>query len=96
MLYLIYDIFLFLAVPLIVPFFLFRFVRRGRFRRGIAERLGFLAAEKRACLQGCETLWVHAVSVGETMAVRPLLKALKARYPEKKIILSTVTETGRS
>jgi 3-deoxy-D-manno-octulosonic-acid transferase len=30
------------------------------------------------------------------MAVRPLLKALKARYPEKKIVLSTVTETGRS
>jgi len=96
MLYLIYDIFLFLAVPLIVPFFLFRFVRRGRFRKGIAERLGFLGGEKRARLQGCETIWVHAVSVGETMAVRPLLKALKARYPEKKIILSTVTETGRS
>jgi 3-deoxy-D-manno-octulosonic-acid transferase len=96
MLYLIYDILLFLAVPLILPCFLYRSVRRGRFRKGIVERFGFLSGEKRARIQGCETIWVHAVSVGETMAVRPLLKALKSRYPEKKIILSTVTETGRS
>ncbi|MRR53232.1 MAG: 3-deoxy-D-manno-octulosonic acid transferase [Deltaproteobacteria bacterium] len=96
MLYLIYDILLFLAVPLYLPFFLFRCATRRRVRKGIAERLGFLAKDKRAHLQGCETLWVHAVSVGETIAARPLLKALKTRYPEKKIVLSTVTETGRS
>jgi len=96
MIYLVYDILLFLAVPLYLPFFLFRCVTRRRVRKGIAERLGFLAKEKRAHLQGCETLWVHAVSVGETIAARPLLKALKTRYPEKRIVLSTVTETGRS
>lgn len=96
MLYIIYDIFLFLAVPLIVPYYLFRFARKGRLRKGIAERLGFLSPEKRARLAVGDAVWVHAVSVGETMAVRPLLKALKARYPDKKIVLSTVTETGRS
>lgn len=95
MLYVIYDIFLFLAVPLIIPYYLIRFARKGRLRKGIGERLGFLSPEKRARLEGGDTVWVHAVSVGETMAVRPLLKALKARYPEKKIVLSTVTETGR-
>lgn len=95
MLYLIYDILLFLAVPLYLPYFLFRCATRRRVRKGIAERLGFLSGEKRAHLHGSETLWVHAVSVGETIAVRPLLKALKTRYPEKKIVLSTVTETGR-
>jgi 3-deoxy-D-manno-octulosonic-acid transferase len=46
-------------------------------------------------LSGCDTIWVHAVSVGETMAARPLLKALKARFPEHRIVLSTVTETGQ-
>lgn len=96
MLYLIYDILLFLAVPLYLPFFLFRCATRRRVRKGIAERLGFLAKDKLAHLNGCESLWIHAVSVGETIAARPLLKALKARYPEKKIVLSTVTETGRS
>ncbi|MHC1699100.1 MAG: 3-deoxy-D-manno-octulosonic acid transferase [Geobacteraceae bacterium] len=96
MLYLVYDILLFLAVPLYIPYFLFRCVIRRRIRKGIAERLGFLAREKRARLEDCETFWVHAVSVGETIAVRPLLKALKKRYPDKKIVLSTVTETGRS
>jgi len=96
MLYLVYDILLFLVVPLYLPFFLVRCATRRRVRKGIAERLGFLAKEKRARLQGSETLWVHAVSVGETIAARQLLKALKIRYPEKKIVLSTVTETGRS
>ena len=96
MMYLLYDILLFLAVPLFIPYFFYRSLTRRRLRKGIVERLGFLSAEKRACLHGAETLWVHAVSVGETIAVRPLLMALKKRYPEKKIVLSTVTETGRS
>jgi 3-deoxy-D-manno-octulosonic-acid transferase len=96
MMYLLYDILLILAVPFFIPYFLYRSIIRRRLRKGIAERLGFLAAEKRTCLQGSETLWVHAVSVGETIAVRPLLMALKKRYPDKKIVLSTVTETGRS
>jgi 3-deoxy-D-manno-octulosonic-acid transferase len=95
MLYLIYDMLLLLAVPLLVPWYLCRYVRRGRLRKGIGERLGFIPREKCSLLDGSETIWVHAVSVGETMAVRPLLKALKARYPERKIVLSTVTETGR-
>ncbi len=95
-LYLVYDIFLFLAVPLIIPYYLIRFARKGRLRKGIGERLGFLSPEKRARFEGGDTVWVHAVSVGETMAVRPLLKALKAHWPDRKIVLSTVTETGRS
>lgn len=95
MLYLVYDILLFLALPVIVPFYLLRFLRKGRLRKGIGERLGFLPKEKKAVLAGRDTLWVHAVSVGETMAARPLLKALKARYPRYGIVLSTVTETGQ-
>jgi len=95
MMYLIYDIILLLAVPLLVPWYLCRYIRRGRLRKGMAERLGFISREKLAQLEGSDTVWIHAVSVGETMAVRPLLRALKARYPERKIVLSTVTETGR-
>jgi 3-deoxy-D-manno-octulosonic-acid transferase len=95
MLYLIYDILLFLSIPVIVPFYLLRFLRKGRLRKGIGERLGFLRGEKKSLLSGHDTIWVHAVSVGETMAARPLLKALKAWNPGHRIVLSTVTETGQ-
>jgi 3-deoxy-D-manno-octulosonic-acid transferase len=40
-------------------------------------------------------VWVHAVSVGEVMAALPFLKCLKKRYPSKRIILSTITDTGQ-
>lgn len=95
MLYLVYDILLILAVPLLVPFYLLRSLRRGKLRRGMGERLGFLSREKELLFAGRDTIWVHAVSVGETMAARPLLKALKSRYPAHAIVLSTVTETGQ-
>ena len=94
-LYLVYDILLILAVPLLVPFYLLRYLRRGKLRRGVGERLGFLSREKELLFAGRDTIWVHAVSVGETMAARPLLKALKSRYPAHAIVLSTVTETGQ-
>src|SRR5207237_1392046 len=41
------------------------------------------------------TIWVHAVSMGEAGAAVPLVKALKQRYPHDRILVSTVTETGR-
>ena len=95
MLYLLYDILLILAIPLLVPFYLLRYLRRGKLRKGMVERLGFLPRGKAAFLAGRDTIWVHAVSVGETMAARPLVKALKSRYPNHLIVLSTVTETGQ-
>ncbi len=39
-------------------------------------------------------IWLHAVSVGETMAARPLARALKKRMPDAKIVLSSTTDTG--
>jgi 3-deoxy-D-manno-octulosonic-acid transferase len=40
-------------------------------------------------------IWVHAVSLGEVIAVLPLVKALRDRYPHWSILVSTITETGR-
>jgi 3-deoxy-D-manno-octulosonic-acid transferase len=40
-------------------------------------------------------IWVHAVSLGEVVAVAPLVKALHARHPECRYLITTVTETGR-
>ena len=40
-------------------------------------------------------IWIHAVSLGEVVAVTPLVKELQRRHPEHRILVSTVTETGR-
>lgn len=41
-----------------------------------------------------QPIWIHAVSVGEAIAIKPMLTDLRAAYPKKKFVLSTVTKTG--
>ena len=93
--YILYNIVLWLAMPFIIAYHLYRSVSRGR-RPAFAERFGFIPKERSAGLEGGGTIWVHAVSVGETIAVKPLLKAIKKGFPGIRIVLSNVTETGRS
>jgi 3-deoxy-D-manno-octulosonic-acid transferase len=95
MIYLLYDTLLFLAMPVIIGYHLFRSLTRSR-PAVLLERLGFVPADQKNEISGCDTIWVHAVSVGETIAVKTLLSALKKSFPQKKIVLSNVTETGRS
>ncbi len=80
-----------LALPLVLA----RLWWRGRQERGYrlhwGERLGWYGA--RAPRQS--TLWVHAVSVGETRAAEPLIDALMAQYPDSRIVLTHMTPTGR-
>lgn len=92
--YLLYDLTLLASAAFLIPYYLFRGVRRGKTRRGIRERLGFFTAPQLALLTGGKCLWIHAVSVGETRAAAPLLKALRAAYPDYLLVLSNVTETG--
>src|SRR5437762_3132872 len=54
----------------------------------MSERLGYYPYQLEKCI------WVHAVSVGETIAAVPLIKALQARYPDVQIIVTTMTPTG--
>lgn len=56
--------------------------------RFLSERLGLSAYAK-------TDIWIHSVSVGETAACLPFLKALKREFPGKKILLSTTTYTGQ-
>lgn len=78
-----------------LPIVLLRLWIRGRqepgYRQHISERLGFYPAYTRQ-----KTLWVHAVSAGETRAAEPLIRALLQRYPQHHLILSHMTPTGRA
>jgi 3-deoxy-D-manno-octulosonic-acid transferase len=95
MIYLLYDLILYVAALFLVPYYLFRGLRYGKSRRGVRERLGMYAQDFRQSLQGRRVIWVHAVSVGETRAAIPLIKEMRERYPDALLLLSNVTETGR-
>jgi 3-deoxy-D-manno-octulosonic-acid transferase len=92
--YLLYNILLLLLALPVLAGHLLHGLLRGRRRQGVRERFGYFAQERLAPLTGKKTVWVHAVSVGETQAAAPLVKALKSRYPDWAVVLTNVTETG--
>ena len=81
---------LLLALP-ILPLFIFR----RRFRVGILQRFGVYPGEIRNSLGSFGPIWIHAVSVGEVLSARYLARQLRERFPQRKILLSTFTVTGR-
>jgi 3-deoxy-D-manno-octulosonic-acid transferase len=86
----IYSFVLTLAMPLIVLRLFWRSRRQRGYREHIGERFGFYPGPP---LKGA--IWIHAVSVGETRAAEPLVKALLARFPQRPIVLTCMTPTGR-
>lgn len=81
-----------LALPLVLARLWWRGLREPGYRAHWGERLGFygdLGA-------GWHTIWIHAVSVGETRAAEPLVDALLAAYPNSRIVMTHMTPTGRA
>lgn len=71
-------------------FYLSVFLWRKKFHAGFMQRLGILPRD----LKLKAPIWIHAVSVGEVMSIRPFLEELKKIYPDKRFVISTVTPTG--
>src|SRR5437773_1260364 len=86
-----YNLLLLLAPPVILAIWL----AKKRCRPGLRQRLGWLLPDLVESRDGRPTIWVHAVSLGETTAVVPLVQQLKPRYPAARVFVSTVTETGK-
>ena len=91
--YLLYSAALALALLLSTPWWLLQMLRHGKYRAGLGERLGFVPRRLAAAANPC--LWVHAVSVGEVLAVSGLIAELRARFPGLRIVVSTTTATGQ-
>ncbi|OIO40423.1 MAG: hypothetical protein AUJ75_00235 [Candidatus Omnitrophica bacterium CG1_02_49_10] len=88
--FIVYDILLSIFAVLYIPFY----IMRGKFHKGLFMRLGFIRRDVLDALGGRGSVWLHAVSVGEIVASRQLVTALKSKYPQYDIIVSTVTRTG--
>lgn len=83
-----YNLLIHLAAPFVVLHQWWRGRRDPAYRDGLAQRLGFGPR-----LAG-ESIWVHAVSVGEVQAAAPLVTALRRHYPAMPLVVTTVTPTG--
>ena len=88
-----YSFALALVLLLGLPYWALRMATAGKYRRGLAQRLGLglrgLRGERRA-------IWVHAVSVGEVAAAERLVRELATQAPEYRVLLSTTTLTGQT
>ncbi|HYM11686.1 MAG TPA: tetraacyldisaccharide 4'-kinase [Bryobacterales bacterium] len=88
-----YNLLLALASPFLVPYYLFRGLRKGKSFGSFRERLGRLDPSFEQTRN--QAIWLHAVSVGEVLSCEELLRALRRRLPDAKIFVSTTTATGR-
>src|SRR5271169_2650203 len=95
--FLVYSLLFGLGVILTAPYYLWRLRGKILSVADWRERLGYLPARfapaARATNSGA--LWVHAVSVGETLAAARLIKDLQRDFPERQLLLSCVTRAGR-
>jgi 3-deoxy-D-manno-octulosonic-acid transferase len=86
-----YSMLIYCAVPFAFAGVLWRGLRDRGYRQGLGERFGW---GRQLCSAG--TIWLHAVSLGEMSAAAPLVRALRARYPDNPLVLTCGTPTGRA
>ena len=89
-----------LLMPIVFLFFLpgllLKYRNRGGWKSTYGERFGRFSAERLRELEAFRgAVWIHAVSVGETVVALNLVRALLKRRPETKIVISTTTTTGQ-
>jgi 3-deoxy-D-manno-octulosonic-acid transferase len=92
--YVFYSLLLACAALLSLPWWIIQMLRLGKYRSGLAERLGFVPARLSDAQPG--SIWMHAVSVGEVLAVSQLISELHRQYPNRQIFVSTTTATGQA
>ena len=90
-----YNLALLVVLVLGAPWWLFRMATTQKYREGMLERLGFVRQFQRDS-ERRPLIWVHAVSVGEVLAVSRLVAELDASLPAYQVVVSTTTKTGQA
>ncbi len=87
----IYNFILICLAIILLPFILIAFILRPKFRAGFWQKIGFYSYNQK----GVKTTVFHAVSVGETNAIKELVKRYKEKNPNENLIITTTTKTGQ-
>lgn len=97
MILLLYNLVFFVAFLLYSPFLYVKQRRRGGVTKAYWQRFGRFTAAEKADLAGLDgPVWIHACSVGETVAALSFIRRWLEREPEARIVLSTTTTTGHA
>ena len=90
-----YNLALLAALVLSAPWWLWQLATTQKYREGLLERLGLIRPDLIQQARARPVIWVHAVSVGEVLAVSRLVRTLDAALPDCNIVVSTTTRTGQ-
>jgi 3-deoxy-D-manno-octulosonic-acid transferase len=88
-----YSVLIVLFFVVMSPYLLYQAIRYRKYVVNLRQRLGYLPVSFN--VDADESIWIHAVSVGEVLTARALLPELRERYPRLRIFLSTTTITGQ-
>src|SRR5919106_484218 len=88
-----YGVLIVLFFVIMSPYFLYQAVRYRKYISSLRQRLGYLPVSFN--VDADESIWIHAVSVGEVLTVRALLPELRERYPRLRLFVSTTTMAGQ-
>jgi 3-deoxy-D-manno-octulosonic-acid transferase len=91
----VYNVALLIGLLVSAPWWLWRMATTHKYREGLAERLGRVPARLWSGPDPRPMIWIHAVSVGEVLAVSRLIGELDRALPGHRILLSTTTRTGQ-
>src|SRR6185437_12061428 len=100
--YFLYSVLTATGLLLLAPFFLVKGIRQRKYLHNLPERFALrFPPELRdhssgSAVPASGAIWIHAVSVGEVLAAVPLARALKQRFPERRLVISTTTATGQA
>ncbi len=97
--YLLYSALLAFSLLLTLPYWVVQMMRHGKYRAGLRQRFGGVRPELARGADGNQnnrpTIWVHAVSVGEVIASSAVIAALRQKFPDHRVLISTTTSAGQ-
>jgi 3-deoxy-D-manno-octulosonic-acid transferase len=91
--YFLYSFLTLVVFVVVSPYFLYQAIRYKKYVSSLGQRPGYLPISLN--VDGEESIWIHAVSVGEALTARALAADLKERYPRLRLYLSTTTLAGQ-
>ena len=91
--YALYSLLILIVGVIVSPYLVYQAIRYKKYIGSLRQRMGYLPVSFN--LDAEDSIWIHAVSVGETMTVRALIADLRRRYPALRIFLSTTTMAGQ-